>query len=247
MIPGSPAVKNQPDWQKQLAEAVRDPRELLELLGLDPGRMPPPARADGFGLRVPRAFVARMRESDSSPVPGLIHKYASRVLLVASAACAVHCRYCFRRHFPYAEHLRHPRQLGQVLDYLRAHPEVEEVVLSGGDPLNLDDARLGQLVRQLERVEHLRTLRLHTRLPIVLPQRITPGLKKVLGKYHRVPIWINRLATQRKRARCTPIIRTKSTPPWPRPARGWPEPAPCCSTRACCWPGSTPTMPCWPN
>jgi EF-P beta-lysylation protein EpmB len=108
--------------------------------------------------------------------PGVLHKYNGRVLLVATGACAVHCRYCFRRHFPYSESNPARDAWREALDYLHAHPEVDELILSGGDPLVLDDDKLAALVEELERMPQLRRLRLHTRLPIVLPERVGNGL-----------------------------------------------------------------------
>lgn len=106
--------------------------------------------------------------------PGLIHKYRGRALIIATSGCAVHCRYCFRRHFPYAEH--RPRELAQALDYVRQDGSIAEVILSGGDPLLLTDDALSELAREIASIDHVRRLRIHTRLPIVLPERITSGL-----------------------------------------------------------------------
>ena len=113
-------------------------------------------------------------------VPGLLEKYAGRALLIATGACAVHCRYCFRRHFPYSESSLSPPRLREVLTHLRRHPEVTEVILSGGDPLVLTDRRLAELVAALGSLPALRRLRIHTRLPVVLPQRFTPELLSAL-------------------------------------------------------------------
>lgn len=109
---------------------------------------------------------------NAMPSPGLLHKYHGRALLVSTGACAIHCRYCFRRHFPYGQSnpLHQHRQAS--LDYLRQHTEVEELILSGGDPLSLPDQQLAAWVRDCEAISHLQTLRLHTRLPVVLPQRV---------------------------------------------------------------------------
>jgi EF-P beta-lysylation protein EpmB len=108
--------------------------------------------------------------------PGLLHKYQGRALLVTTGACAIHCRYCFRRHFPYASGnpLHQHRQAS--LDYLRAHPELNEIILSGGDPLSLPDRQLAEWIRECESIPHLQTLRLHTRLPVVLPERVDSAL-----------------------------------------------------------------------
>jgi EF-P beta-lysylation protein EpmB len=106
---------------------------------------------------------------------GLLHKYRGRTLLIATGACAIHCRYCFRRNYPYAENAV-TRHWDEVMAQLKQMPEIDEVILSGGDPLTLSDARLQQLVRALESLPHLRRLRIHSRLPSLLPSRITPGL-----------------------------------------------------------------------
>lgn len=109
-------------------------------------------------------------------VSGVLHKYAGRVLLTATGACAVHCRYCFRRHFPYAAANPAAGQWRQALEYLRADDSVHEVILSGGDPLTLSDRRLSEFVAQLAAIPHIDWLRIHTRLPIVLPERVTAEL-----------------------------------------------------------------------
>jgi EF-P beta-lysylation protein EpmB len=104
--------------------------------------------------------------------PGLLHKYEGRALLVATGACAVHCRYCFRRHFPYEDENASRGGFGPALDAIRADPGIREVIVSGGDPLTLSDRRLGVLFEGLGAIPQLRRVRLHTRLPIVLPERI---------------------------------------------------------------------------
>lgn len=159
-----------------------------------------------FRLRVPRGFAARMRKGDfndpllrqvlplaaesaqvpgfshdpldelnAMPVPGLLHKYQGRILLTATGACAVHCRYCFRRHYPYSE--ANPRRApDQTFEYVRRHTEINEVILSGGDPLTLTDSRLSELVAGLETLPHIIRLRIHSRVPVVLPERIDNSL-----------------------------------------------------------------------
>ena len=107
---------------------------------------------------------------------GLIHKYQGRALVVATGACAVHCRYCFRRHFPYAEDAAPRAGWKATLEALRADPSIEEVILSGGDPLALSDRRLADLAEGLAAIPSLRRLRIHTRLPVVLPSRVDAGL-----------------------------------------------------------------------
>lgn len=117
-----------------------------------------------------------LAERDSNPLPGLIHKYHGRVLLTVSGACAINCRYCFRRAFPYQDN--NPGRDGwqAVLAYLRDRPDIDEVILSGGDPLTASDKHLAALVDSLQTLPHLQRLRIHTRLPIVLPARVDDGL-----------------------------------------------------------------------
>ena len=159
-----------------------------------------------FSMRVPRPFVQQMNIGDpndpllrqvlplvdefrvepgfhkdpldeqSSPANGLLHKYHGRVLLILQGGCAVNCRYCFRRHFPYDELTISQRQIDDTLDYIKQNPEVNEVILSGGDPLMAKDERLHKLVRELEALPQLTRLRIHSRLPVVIPSRLTDGL-----------------------------------------------------------------------
>lgn len=111
-----------------------------------------------------------------NPVPGLLHKYHGRVLLTLTGGCAIHCRYCFRRHFPYNENMPGQENYVRALQYIRDNLSIEEVILSGGDPLILKDNIISELIAQLETIPHIKRLRIHTRLPIVIPQRITPEL-----------------------------------------------------------------------
>lgn len=103
---------------------------------------------------------------------GVIHKYHGRALLIASGACAVNCRYCFRRHFPYAEETAAAQHWRDAVDWLRAHPDIDELILSGGDPLSLATAKLAELTDALRDLPQIKRLRLHTRLPVVLPERV---------------------------------------------------------------------------
>ena len=113
-----------------------------------------------------------LTEQACGPAPGLLHKYRGRALLVATGACAVHCRYCFRRHFPYQELPRGRRWWTDALDYIASDAQMHELILSGGDPLTLPDAQLSELASALAGIPHLRRLRVHSRLPVVLPERI---------------------------------------------------------------------------
>ncbi len=122
-----------------------------------------------------------LAEAEHAPAPGLIHKYAGRVLLIASPACAVNCRYCFRRHFPYEENAPSRAQWEATLDHLRDDTTLHEAILSGGDPLAASDRQLAWLVERLAAIPHLRRLRIHTRLPVVIPDRIDDDLLGWLG------------------------------------------------------------------
>jgi len=122
-------------------------------------------------------FVADpLQESASTATPGLIRKYRSRALMVLTGACAINCRYCFRRQFPYAEHRLNADHRRQALDFLRQDPSINEVIFSGGDPLVMSDGTLGRLAEELASIPHIRRLRIHSRLPVVIPQRVTDDM-----------------------------------------------------------------------
>ena len=197
-------------WRSALHNAIRSNRELLDFVGLKQSTdLPVPnfpvLVPRGFASRIQRgnindpllqqvlAVPAEFDEvagfakdplaetntiSGVSPAPGIIHKYHGRALLITTGACAVNCRYCFRRHFPYQEHRGHKHQ--QALAIVRADPTITEIVLSGGDPLLLGDRALTSLINELEAIPHLRRLRIHSRIPVVLPERITPDLIRLL-------------------------------------------------------------------
>ena len=191
-------------WQKSLAEAIRDPLELLTLLDLDQDKYKKQLYfADGFKLLVPLSYVKKMKKGDwndpllkqvlpisdeqqsvagfvSDPVgdlnaevsSGVLHKYQGRVLLITTGACAVHCRYCFRRHFPYGDSLSSQKNWKDTLYQIRTDRSIHEVILSGGDPLMLSDERLRSMCEELVNIPHVKTLRFHTRIPLFLPERI---------------------------------------------------------------------------
>jgi L-lysine 2,3-aminomutase len=129
-----------------------------------------------------------LAEAAAQPVPGVLHKYRGRALLVVTGACAVHCRYCFRRHFPYAERGLARSAEAQALAWLAGEPTVTEAILSGGDPLTLPDRRLAELAGRLAQVPHLKRLRVHTRLPIVLPERVDDALLAWLTGTRLAPV-----------------------------------------------------------
>ena len=122
-----------------------------------------------------------LEERDASPVRGLIQKYRSRALLMVTGQCAINCRYCFRRSFPYGEHSLSPQDRQQVIETLTADNALNEVILSGGDPLAVNDRLLSQWLDAIASVPHIRRLRIHSRLPVVIPQRVTPRLLTALS------------------------------------------------------------------
>ncbi|ELY4775644.1 EF-P beta-lysylation protein EpmB [Cronobacter turicensis] len=176
-----------------------------------------------FALRVPRAFAARMEkgnpqdpllrqvltsreefvaapgfttdplEEQNSVVPGLLHKYHNRALLLVKGGCAVNCRYCFRRHFPYADNQGNKRNWQAALDYIATHPELDEIIFSGGDPLMAKDHELEWLVANIEALPHIKRLRIHSRLPIVIPARITDALVRLLGETRLQVLLVNHI------------------------------------------------------
>ncbi len=126
-------------------------------------------------------YVEDPLEEHDTVAPGLLHKYKHRVLMMVKTGCAINCRYCFRRHFPYADNSPNKARWQQALSYIQNHQEINEVIFSGGDPLMASDEHLQWLIDEIEKISHIRRLRIHTRLPIVIPQRITPALVKTLS------------------------------------------------------------------
>jgi EF-P beta-lysylation protein EpmB len=145
---------------------------------------------DAEGRLVPGFSADPLEELAAMPVPGLLHKYAGRVLLTLTGACGVHCRYCFRRHFPYADANPSANQWDAALDYIRVRPDIHEVLLSGGDPLSLSDRRLAALAQQLDAIPHLQRLRIHTRMPVVLPERVDDALLAWLAASRLTPVLV---------------------------------------------------------
>ena len=186
-------------WQIALKDAITDPQELLQLLELTipnikntafPLRVPRgfvslmrKGDANDPLLRqilpvseeqalTPGFSLDPLRESQANPLPGILHKYHGRVLLTLTGACATHCRYCFRQHFPYAENNPGSHGWDKALAYIANDTSIQEVILSGGDPLILPDKPLQSLCQRLAAIPHLKTLRIHSRLAIALPERI---------------------------------------------------------------------------
>ena len=129
----------------------------------------------------------------SMPIPGLIHKYHGRVLLSLTGACAINCRYCFRRHFSYSENSANYCADGQVMEYLSRHTEIREVILSGGDPLMLSDQKLAKLIANLNKITHVQTLRFHSRLLSVLPERICESFLETMQQFDGQVIFVTHI------------------------------------------------------
>ena len=205
---------NKDEWIFELANVVTDIKELYRCLNLDPEAISLPmlqARKQ-FPLRVPMAFINRMKKGDSqdplllqvlcdekelinvagfsedpleeqnNTIPGLLHKYHNRALLMTKTACAINCRYCFRRHFPYHNNQGTKKNLGAALAYIASHPELDEIILSGGDPLMAKDHEMAFLITELEKISHIKRLRIHSRLAVVIPNRITSELCRLFAK-----------------------------------------------------------------
>ncbi|MBX3421900.1 MAG: EF-P beta-lysylation protein EpmB [Pirellulaceae bacterium] len=192
-------------WQRSLKQAIRSGHQLLESLGLPTALGCSSAQRD-FPVFVPQEYARRMRPSDprdplllqvlataqetmdtagrddpvgdrqSEVIPGLLHKYVGRALLITSGACAVHCRYCFRRHFPYHQAPVGPVGWQPAIQAIDQDASITEVILSGGDPLSVVDESLSQLVEQLNTITHLHRIRIHTRFPVVIPSRVCQSM-----------------------------------------------------------------------
>jgi EF-P beta-lysylation protein EpmB len=196
----------QKNWQTQLSEAITSIDELLSLLQLESLRTSVyvPKHFElrvprGFvakmtvgdsndpllkqvlpdqqeQIKVTGYVADPLHENAQNPVKGMLHKYQSRVLLTITGACAIHCRYCFRQHFDYSANMPTADAKESIIRYITEHPEVNEVILSGGDPLNVTNRRLFAWLDTLESLPQLTTIRLHTRLPLVIPARLDDAL-----------------------------------------------------------------------
>ena len=201
------------NWQSQMSDLITSPEELLKELQLSPEYLLSGAilASQQFKLRVPRAFVGKMKlgdaldplllqvlphhleleehagfvtdplgEEQANQLPGVLHKYKTRFLLTLTGACAIHCRYCFRRHFPYQENLPKNEDWLNIKTYLESQLDINEVILSGGDPLTLSNRKLALWVERLESLKQIKILRIHSRVPIVIPERIDAELISLL-------------------------------------------------------------------
>lgn len=140
--------------------------------------------------RSPADLEDPLHEDGDSPVPGLTHRYPDRALLLVTDQCSMYCRHCTRRRFAGQKDCAMPASnIDKAIDYIAANPQIRDVVVSGGDPLLLDDNKLEGIIQKLRAIPHVEIIRIGTRTPVVLPQRITPELCDMLKKYH--PIWVN--------------------------------------------------------
>lgn len=203
-------------WQKILSESITDPDELARHLPIDPDRLRPVVAR--YPLRITRYYLSLAREKDDpvwrqcipdccelepdslfsdplneeglSPAPGLIHRYPDRVVLMASSDCPIFCRFCTRKNSLTREgHGRSSDFLEPAFEYIENRPAIRDVILSGGDPLLLTDDELENILIRLHAISHLEMIRLHTRVPVALPDRITQRLCRRLKKHH--PLYIN--------------------------------------------------------
>jgi EF-P beta-lysylation protein EpmB len=202
-------------WQEIVAHSVTDYGELVSRLALA-GERGAEAAAGELPVRVPPGLIERIKAGDrhdpilrqvlplaceteevpgfttdplgeaGSPVSGLLQRFHGRALLLVTGACPVHCRYCFRRHFSFAGYT----DLAPALAAIAADPSISEVILSGGDPLMVADQQLAELVRELAAIPHLQRLRVHTRMPVVIPERVTDSLTAWLTSTRLEPLLV---------------------------------------------------------
>jgi lysine 2,3-aminomutase len=214
-LPGSahpaPAAS---DWKNDLAASVTSPAALARLRPVDAGALAPVCAR--YPMRIPPYWLSLMQrpqdpfwrqavpdtleledgaaadplaEEAQSPVPGLIHRYPDRVVFLVSDRCAMYCRHCMRKRRVGRPASAAREAVAAGIDYIRATPAIEEVILSGGDPLMLEDAALEDILARLKEIRHVRLLRIHTRMPSSLPGRITASLAAMLGRFH--PLYVN--------------------------------------------------------
>ncbi|MEJ2201542.1 MAG: KamA family radical SAM protein [Desulfuromonadaceae bacterium] len=203
-------------WQKLLQASITRPQDLTRRFGIDPG--PLEAVVERYPMRVNPYYLSLIRsagdpiwkqavpaeeelqdavcpvdpleEENQSPVPNLVHRYPDRVLFLVCAECAMYCRFCTRKRKVGGENMRVDQQTIEAgIDYIRSRPEIRDVILSGGDPLLLGDERLEWILKELRGIAHVEIIRIGSRVPVVLPQRITPALVRLLRRYH--PLYLN--------------------------------------------------------
>ena len=199
------SISHEPNWKKVLRDGFKNYKDLASFLDLPitsditynhffPMRIPL-----GFARRIKKGDINDpllkqvvplkqelinvsgfssdpLEENRFTPIPGLLHKYKNRVLLITHPACAVHCRYCFRREFDYTSHRISQSDWHRIFSYIQEHTDIEEVILSGGDPLMHNTEKIIDILQNIQKILHISRLRIHTRIPVVLPERITSEL-----------------------------------------------------------------------
>ena len=177
-LPSHPLVSNQhthfpilvtTSWADRIKKGCPDDPLLLQVL---------PQKIETQAM--PGFTQDPLEENHQTPVPGCIHKYQGRVLLTLLGQCAIHCRYCFRQHFPYQTHQFNPARWKAICAYISQDPSIYEVIFSGGDPLLLPDRLLRTCLQDIASIPHVRYVRFHTRVPIVLPSRMTDAFVQIL-------------------------------------------------------------------
>jgi len=202
-------------WQQLLKRSLKSPEEIARFFNLDVEQVRKVARR--FRVQITPYYASLIKEKgdpiyrqivpdeaeldcaggaedplsedEDSPVPSIVHRYPDRLLFLVSHSCASYCRFCTRKRKVGDPSKIHPRNIENGLDYIRSHPEVRDVIISGGDPLMLSDARLEHILASLRAIRHIEILRIGTRVPCFLPQRVTPRLSEMLKKYH--PLYVN--------------------------------------------------------
>ena len=198
------------NWKKSLKDAIRSLDDLLAVLEIDQSDLWISPDKGSFPILVPKSYLGRIKKGDPNDplllqvIPtskehqnypefthdplneislsnnGLIKKYSSRELLITTQSCPIHCRYCFRKNYPYEDNHLTESKLLELINGLRSRTKTTEVILSGGDPLSLSNRKINKLIKNLETIDHLTTLRIHTRFPIVIPERIDHELIQIL-------------------------------------------------------------------
>ncbi len=203
------------DWQNLLKGSLTKPEEIAERFGLDVEEVKKVAKNFKFRITPYYANLIKekgdpiyrqivpdpaelaensgaadpLNEDEDSPVPSIVHRYPDRVLFLVSHSCGSYCRFCTRKRKVGDSTKINPRSIEDGLDYIRQHTEIRDVIISGGDPLMLSDNKLEYILKSLRAIEHIQILRIGSRMPCFLPQRITPKLVKMLQRYH--PLYMN--------------------------------------------------------
>ena len=211
MIPHSSQKAQKSTWQSLLKRSIVDPVQLLNFVEIDPClvdwinphfKLKVPL---GFAKKIVKGCledpilkqilplskenivsenydIDPLKERSQNPLPGLIHKFKSRVLVMPATRCPIHCRYCFRRHFPYDNNNINLKQFAAIGNYIEADPNINEIVLSGGDPLYASDHYLHLIIKQLTRSNQIKIIRFHSRFPITMPERIDSSFIDMLAQ-----------------------------------------------------------------